>query len=219
MWMPNAIIPRDHLFVHARLVMWEMVKIVQVRNSSVLWFLTIHRIHRGDRSGAPNAKMRYCKIKWQGFERCIYLSIWNEKSFGWYRQFSIILISASFNYEQTCEVYQSRSPPLSICTNVNAKHNVTYFPPVDYFLKIISNKEFPALEAPSCNTLKCLWFLVTLNLFSDWQAYFVLVRLYYVRSRGVLWYTTRLHFKGVRGWFHMDRGLEIIFRPLYLSQL
>ena len=126
MWMPNAIIPWDHLFVNARLVMWEMVKIVQVRNSSVLWFLTIHRIHRGDRSGAPNTKMRYCKIKWQGFERCIYLSIWNEKSFGWYRQFSIILISASFNYEQTCEVYRYRSPPLSICTNVNAKHNVTF---------------------------------------------------------------------------------------------
>ena len=35
MLMPNAIIPRDHLFVNARLVMWEMVKIVQVRNSSV----------------------------------------------------------------------------------------------------------------------------------------------------------------------------------------
>ena len=44
MWMPIAIIPRDHLFVNARLVMWEMVKIVQVRNSSVLWFLTDRQI-------------------------------------------------------------------------------------------------------------------------------------------------------------------------------
>ena len=33
--MPNAIILRDHFSVNARLVMWEMVKIVQVRNLSV----------------------------------------------------------------------------------------------------------------------------------------------------------------------------------------
>ena len=55
-------------------------------------------------------------------------------------------MSTSSNYEQTCEVYRCRSPPLRICTNVNAKHNVAYFPPVDCSLKVISKRDFPVLE-------------------------------------------------------------------------
>lgn len=38
MLMPNAIIPRDHFSVNARLVMWEMVKIVQK-------FWTVRKLH------------------------------------------------------------------------------------------------------------------------------------------------------------------------------
>ena len=74
-----------------------------------------------------------------------------------------------YDKEPTYNMHQCQPPPLRICINVNAEHNVANFKVVDCSLEPISNKNFPALEPGWLYFCEMPWFIASLNLFS-WLA-------------------------------------------------